>query len=217
VDIDYSYSFAIAQKPQILQIMQIADGTVVAMDYALKDDEGTLIDQSQPGQPMVYLHGHRNIIPGLEAALAGKLAGETAEVRVDPENGYGEINPALEQVVPKERFQGVEDLQAGMQFQANTDQGPVSVRVVKVEDDDVTVDGNHPLAGKHLNFNVTIQEVRVATEEEIAHGQIQQGGGCCGGGGEDKEGGCCNDEPKAEGGCCNDEPKAEEQGGCCSQ
>jgi len=217
VDIDYSYSFAIAQKPQILQIMQIADGTVVAMDYALKDDEGTLIDQSQPGQPMVYLHGHRNIIPGLEAALAGKLAGETAEERVDPENGYGEINPALEQVVPKERFQGVEDLQAGMQFQANTDQGPVSVRVVKVEDDDVTVDGNHPLAGKHLNFNVTIQEVRVATEEEIAHGQIQQGGGCCGGGGEDKEGGCCNDEPKAEGGCCNDEPKAEEQGGCCSQ
>ena len=121
--------------------MQIADGTVVAMDYALKDDEGTLIDQSQPGQPMVYLHGHRNIIPGLEAALVGKLAGETAEVRVDPANGYGEVNPALEQVVPKDRFQGVEDLQTGMQFQANTDQGPVSVRVVKVEDDDVTVDG----------------------------------------------------------------------------
>jgi len=198
--------------------MQIADGTVVAMDYALKDDEGTLIDQSQPGQPMVYLHGHRNIIPGLEAALAGKLVGESAEVRVDPENGYGEVNPALEQVVPKERFQGVEDLQAGMQFQANTDQGPVSVRVIKVEDDDVTVDGNHPLAGKHLNFNVTIQEVRAATEEEIAHGHIHQGGGCCGGGGEDKEGGCCNDEPKAEGECCSsEEPKAGEQGGCCSQ
>ena len=194
--------------------MQIADGTVVAMDYALKDDEGTLIDQSQPGQPMVYLHGHRNIIPGLEAALAGKLAGETAEVRVDPANGYGEVNPALEQVVPKDRFQGVEDLQAGMQFQANTDQGPVSVRVIKVEDDDVTVDGNHPLAGKHLNFNVTIQEVRAATEEEIAHGHIHQGGGCCGGGG-DKEGGCCNDEPKGEGECCSsEEPKAEEQGGC---
>ena len=179
------------------------------MDYALKDDEGTLIDQSQPGQPMVYLHGHGNIIPGLEAALAGKLVGETAAVRVDPENGYGEVNPALEQVVPKERFQGVEDLQAGMQFQANTNEGPVSVRVVKVEDDDVAVDGNHPLAGKHLNFDVTIQEVRAATEEEIAHGQIQQGGGCCGGGDEGKEGGCCNDEPKAEGECCNDEPKAD--------
>ena len=197
-----------------LQNMQIADGTVVAMDYALKDDEGTLIDQSQPGQPLVYLHGHRNIIPGLEAALVGKAAGESAEVRVDPANGYGEPNPALEQVVPKDRFQGVEDLQVGMQFQANTDQGPVSVRIVKVEGEEVTVDGNHPLAGKHLNFNVTIQEVRAATEEEIAHGHIHQGGGCCGG--EGKEGGCCNDEPQSEGGeCCSSEPKKEE-GGCCS-
>jgi FKBP-type peptidyl-prolyl cis-trans isomerase SlyD len=211
--------FASASAPQprskykSLQIMQIAEGTVVAMDYALKDDEGTLIDQSQPGQPLVYLHGHRNIIPGLEAALVGKQAGDSAEVRVDPANGYGEPNPALEQVVPKDRFQGVEDLQAGMQFQANTDQGPVSVRVVKVEGDEVTVDGNHPLAGKHLNFNVTIQEVRAATEEEIEHGHIHQGGGCCGGGGSE-EGGCCNDEPQAEGGCCNDEPQAE--GGSCS-
>jgi len=197
--------------------MQIADGTVVAMDYALKDDEGTLIDQSQPGQPLVYLHGHRNIIPGLEAALVGKAAGDTAEVRVDPADGYGEPNPALEQVVPRERFQGVEDLQVGMQFQANTEQGPVSVRIVKIEEDDVTVDGNHPLAGKHLNFNVTIQEVRAATEEEIAHGHIHQGGGCCGG--EGKEGGgCCNDEPQAEGGeCCSSEPQDDAQGGsCCS-
>jgi FKBP-type peptidyl-prolyl cis-trans isomerase SlyD len=191
--------------------MQIADGTVVAMDYALKDDEGTLIDQSQPGQPLVYLHGHRNIIPGLEAALVGKQAGDSAEVRVDPADGYGEPNPALEQIVPKDRFQGVEDLQPGMQFQANTDQGPVSVRVVKVEGDEVTVDGNHPLAGKHLNFNVTIQEVRAATEEEIEHGHIHQGGGCCGGGSE--EGGCCNDESQAEGGSCStEEPKSE--GGC---
>lgn len=187
------------------------------MDYALKDDEGTLIDQSQPGQPLVYLHGHRNIIPGLEAALVGKAAGDTAEVRVDPADGYGEPNPALEQVVPRERFQGIEDLQVGMQFQANTEQGPVSVRIVKIEEDDVTVDGNHPLAGKHLNFNVTIQEVRAATEEEIAHGHIHQGGGCCGG--EGKEGGgCCNDEPQAEGGeCCSSEPQDDAQGGtCCS-
>jgi len=196
--------------------MQIADGTVVAMDYALKDDEGTLIDQSQPGQPLVYLHGHRNIIPGLEAALVGKAAGDTAEVRVDPADGYGEPNPALEQVVPRERFQGVEDLQVGMQFQANTEQGPVSVRIVKIEEDDVTVDGNHPLAGKHLNFNVTIQEVRAATEEEIANGHLNQGGGCCGG--EGKEGGgCCNDEPQAEGGeCCSESQDEAQGGGCCS-
>ncbi len=185
----YCFTFKFYKTKTIIPIMQITDDTVVAMDYALKDDEGTLIDQSQPGQPLVYLHGHRNIVPGLEAALEGKLAGETAEVRIDPADGYGEVNPALEQVVPKDHFQGIAELQVGMQFQANTDQGPISVRVVKVEDDDVTVDGNHPLAGKHLNFNVTIQEVRAATEDEIAHGHIPQGGGCCGGKGR-QSGGC---------------------------
>ena len=171
--------------------MQIADGTVVAMDYALKDDEGTLIDQSQPDQPLTYLHGHKNIIPGLESALIGKAAGDKVEVKVAPEDGYGEQNPALEQVVPRDRFQGVESLEEGMQFQASTDQGPISVRVVKVEDENVTVDGNHPLAGKHLNFDVTVQEVRAATEEEISHGHVHQEGGCCGGGEEGKEGGSC--------------------------
>ena len=182
--------------------MQIADGTVVAIDYALKDDDGTLLDQSQPGQPLTYLHGHKNIIPGLEASLLGKAVGETLEVRVAPEDGYGEPNPSLEQVVPRDRFQGVESLEVGMQFQANTEQGQVSVRVLKIDDDDVTVDGNHPLAGKHLNFNVTVQEVRAATEEEVAHGHTQLGGGCCGGGGEGGE--CCSEDKESEGGdCCS--------------
>lgn len=186
------------------------------MDYALKDDEGALLDQSQPGQPMVYLHGHRNIIPGLESALTGKAVGDTVEVRVDPAEGYGESNPALEQVVPADRFQGVEDLHVGMQFQASTQQGPISVRVVKVEGDQVTVDGNHPLAGKNLNFNVTVQEIRAATSEELEHGHIHQGGGCCGGGScDDSEGaegaeggGCCGGEGKAEG------ESSEDKGGC---
>lgn len=194
--------------------MQIADGTVVAMDYALKDDDGTLLDQSQPGQPLTYLHGHKNIIPGLEASLVGKAVGETVEVRIAPEDGYGEPNPSLEQVVPRDRFQGVESLAVGMQFQASTEQGPVSVRVVKVEDDDVTVDGNHPLAGKHLNFNVTVLEVRVATEKEIARGHTQEGGGCCGGGSEGGE--CCSeDNERAEGGCCSENNEGAE-GECCS-
>jgi len=158
--------------------MQITDGTVVSMEYALRDDEGWIIDQSQPGQPLTYLHGHKNIIPGLEAALQDKSTGDEVEVRVSPEEGYGEPNPALEQVVPKERFQGIENIEPGMQFQASTDQGPVSVRVVKVEDEEVTVDGNHPLAGKHLNFNVTVQDIRSATDEELAHGHVHQSGGC---------------------------------------
>jgi len=160
------------------------------MDYALRSDEGSLIDQSQPGQPLSYLHGHKNIIPGLESALEGKSVGDEVEVRVSPEEGYGEPNPALEQVVPKERFQGIENIEVGMQFQASTDQGPVSVRVVDVGDEDVTVDGNHPLAGKHLNFNVTVQDIRSATEEELAHGHVHQSGGCCGGEGEEDSGGC---------------------------
>ncbi len=168
--------------------MEITNGTVVAMQYSLKDDEGTLLDQSQPGQPLVYLHGHRNIIPGLEAALEGKREGDALDVRIAPGEAYGERNPALEQVVSRERFQGIDSVEAGMQFQASTDQGPVSVRVVEVKDDDVTVDGNHPLAGKHLNFEVTVAGVREASPEELAHGHVHQGGGCCGGG--EEKGGC---------------------------
>ena len=104
--------------------MQIAEGTVVAIDYVLKDDDGKLLDQSQPDQPLIYLHGHKNIIPGLESALLGRTEGESLEVRVTPVDGYGEANPELEQVVPRDRFQGVESLEVGMQFQAGTDQGP---------------------------------------------------------------------------------------------
>ena len=169
--------------------MQIGEGTVVSMDYALRDDEGNLLDQSQPEQPLAYLHGHKNIIPGLESALEGKAAGDKVEVRVEPKEAYGEMNPALEQVVPKDRFQGIEDIEVGMQFQASTEQGPISVRVVKLEDDQVTVDGNHPLAGQPLNFNVTIKDVRAGSEEEIAHGHIHKEDGCCGG--ESGEEGSC--------------------------
>ncbi|MFP4165883.1 MAG: peptidylprolyl isomerase [Opitutales bacterium] len=171
--------------------MEIAEGKVVSLEYALKDDEGTLIDQSQPEQPLTYLHGHRNIIPGLEAALEGKKEGEDVEVRVEPSEAYGEVNPSLEQEVPKDRFQGVDNVEEGMQFQASTDQGPISVRVVKVDDETVTVDGNHPLAGMNLNFAVKIQEVREAKPEELEHGHVHSEGECCGDKeGENKEGGC---------------------------
>ncbi len=182
--------------------MQISEGSVVSIDYSLKDDEGVLIDQSQPGHPLVYLHGYQNIIPGLEAQLEGKSAGDTVEASVAPVDGYGEYNSALEQELPRDRFQGVEELSVGMQFQAGTEQGPVSVRITKVEGDLVTVDGNHPLAGKHLNFSVNIQEVRAGTEEEKAQGHVQSGG-CCGGG--DESGcGCEEPEAKAETDCSED-------------
>lgn len=191
--------------------MQISEGTVVVIDYALRNDEGTLIDQSHPDQPMAYLHGYRNIIPGLESALEGKVAGDVIEVRVEPTNGYGDTNPALEQVVPMDRFQGIEKIEVGMEFQASTEQGPVSVRVVKIEDDDVTVDGNHPLAGKPLNFNVTVKEVRAGTEDELVHGHVHQAGGCCGGGSCGSEESCETPEHKHSG---KSEGSCESSEGC---
>lgn len=157
--------------------MEIANNSVVSIDYELKNDSGEVLDASAEGTPLVYLHGHRNIIPGLEQALEGKTAGDSLDVRIAPGDAYGELNEALKQKVPKDRFQGVDNLEVGMQFQASTDRGPISVRIVAVEGDEVTVDGNHPLAGEHLNFNVTVREVRAADESEIAHGHVHGKGG----------------------------------------
>jgi FKBP-type peptidyl-prolyl cis-trans isomerase SlyD len=157
--------------------MQIANDSVVSIDYELKNDAGLVLDASAEDSPLVYLHGHRNLISGLEQALEGKSAGDSLEVRIAPADAYGELNEALRQSVPRDRFQGVDQLEVGMQFQASTDQGPISVRIVAVEDEQVTVDGNHPLAGEHLNFAVTVRDVRVAEESEIAHGHVHGKGG----------------------------------------
>lgn len=191
--------------------MNICKGTVVSIDYTLKDDDGNVIDKSDESRPLEYLQGFGNIIPGLESAMDGKEIGESIEVRVEPEEGYGVSKPEMIQVVPSDRFEGMEGgVQVGMQFHARTEQGgTIQVRVVKVENDEVTIDGNHPLADQALNFSVTVKEVRLATAEEIEHGHPHvEGGGCCGGGGEDC--GCDNEEAKDgescdnEGGCgCN--------------
>ena len=174
--------------------MQIANNSVVSIQYTLKNSEGTIIDQSAEGSPLTYLHGHKNIIPGLENALLEKTIGDALDVSIEPEQAYGTVNPALIQEVPKEHFQGVEALEVGMRFQASTEQGPVPVVVTNVADDVITVDGNHPLAGQTLNFSVKVEEIREGSEEEIAQGHIQQSGGCCGGGsgeGENSEGSSC--------------------------
>lgn len=164
--------------------MQIANNTVVSINYTLKNAQGTVIDQSPEGQPLIYLHGHKNIIPGLEAALIDKSVGDSVETSIAPEEAYGTVNPALIQEVPREQFQGIATLEVGMQFQASTEQGPIPVVITKVEDDLITIDGNHPLAGESLYFSVQIEDIREATEEEIAQGHLQPaGGGCCGGGG----------------------------------
>nr|WP_297460187.1 peptidylprolyl isomerase [uncultured Halomonas sp.] len=157
--------------------MQIAQNSVVAFHYTLTNDAGEVLDSSEGREPLTYLHGAGNIIPGLEKKLEGRESGDKLQVAVSPEEGYGESQPSLVQEVPRESFQGVESVEPGMQFQAQTQGGPLMVTVTKVEGDTVVVDGNHPLAGQKLNFDVEIAEVREATAEEAEHGHVHGEGG----------------------------------------
>ena len=148
------------------------------MHYELKDAEGEVLDSSKGQEPLVYLHGAGNIIPGLEEALVGKAVGDTVDAVVAPEKGYGMPVDALVQTVPKEAFgEEVSKVEVGMRFQAETEQGPVPVVVTAMDEKTVTVDGNHPLAGKELHFNVSIAEIREASAEEIEHGHAHGPGG----------------------------------------
>lgn len=157
--------------------MQIANNVVASIEYTLTDDQGTVIDSSAGGEPLAYLHGAGNIIPGLEDALEGKKVGDSFKISIPPAEGYGEKNDALLQVVPRSMFQGVDQVEVGMQFHAQTDYGMQVITVAKVEGDNVTVDGNHPLAGQTLNFDVKVVEVRAATSEELEHGHVHGPGG----------------------------------------
>lgn len=157
--------------------MKVADNTVVVIDYTLTNNEGQVIDSSEGAGPLAYLHGAGNIIPGLEDALLGKEAGDEIKASIEPENAYGDRHEALKQEVPADLFSGVEKVEVGMQFQSETDQGPVLVTVTEVGEQTITVDGNHPLAGVHLNFDVNVREVREATAEELEHGHVHGEGG----------------------------------------
>jgi FKBP-type peptidyl-prolyl cis-trans isomerase SlyD len=152
--------------------MQIQPNSVVTLHYTLKDNEGNIIDQSEDGS-FLYLHGAMNIIPGLEKELTGKSAGDEFSVKVAPEEGYGHRDDARIQEVPKSMFQNADEIQVGVQFHAQAPDGQaVVVTVVEIKDDAVVIDGNHALAGKDLNFEVKVVDVREATEEEIAHGHV---------------------------------------------
>lgn len=157
--------------------MEIADQRVVVMHYTLTNSQGEVLDSSQGNEPLTYLHGAGNIIPGLEKALVGKQAGDKLTVQVQPAEGYGERRAELVQQVPKRAFQGVNDIKPGMSFQAQGQHGPMRVMVTHVVGDMVTVDGNHPLAGEVLNFDVEVAEVRAATAEEMQHGHVHGPGG----------------------------------------
>lgn len=157
--------------------MQIADNHVASFHYTLTNDAGDVIDSSREREPLAYLHGAGNIVPGLEKALVGRSTGDTLKVDVEPGEGYGARHEELVQTLPKSAFQGVPEVKQGMQFQANGPQGPILVTVAAVDGDNVTVDGNHPLAGQTLHFDVEVTDVREATEEERTHGHVHGAGG----------------------------------------
>jgi FKBP-type peptidyl-prolyl cis-trans isomerase SlyD len=157
--------------------MQITTNRVAHIHYTLKDDAGSVIDSSAGGEPLAYLHGAGNIVPGLEKALEGKEAGAKLSVKVEPAEGYGVRDEALVQQVPRRSFQGVRDIAAGMRFNAQTQQGPATVTVTKVQGDMITIDGNHALAGVTLHFEIEVTKVRDATPEELLHGHVHGAGG----------------------------------------
>ena len=151
----------------------IGNNLVVAMHYKLTNGSGEVLDSSEGADPLTYLHGAGNIIPGLEEALVGKVQGDALQVTVPPEKAYGEVRPEMVQVVPRAAFQSVENIEPGMAFAAQGSDGSTQrVVVTQVSDEEITVDANHPLAGEVLNFDVQVVSVREASEEEIAHGHV---------------------------------------------
>ena len=157
--------------------MNIEKNRVVSLHYTLRDEQGTVIDSSSGRGPLTYLHGKGNIIPGLEEALAGRIAGDKLDVTVAPEKGYGRRDERLVQILPRTKFTGTGELTPGMQVRSNGPQGARMMTIVRVDRDFVTVDGNHPLAGRTLHFSVEVEEVRKATHEEVSHGHVHGPGG----------------------------------------
>jgi FKBP-type peptidyl-prolyl cis-trans isomerase SlyD len=156
--------------------VKVEDNKVVSFHYSLTDQDGSQLESSRERQPMSYLHGARNIIPGLERAMAGKSAGDEFQVTIEPRDAYGERSEAKIQRIPSKHFtQG--RLEPGQLVSIRTRQGPVQGTVLKVGRFNVDVDVNHPLAGKTLTFDVEITEVRDATREEVSHGHVHGPGG----------------------------------------
>jgi FKBP-type peptidyl-prolyl cis-trans isomerase SlyD len=158
--------------------MQVAEKKAVTIHYTLTNKAGDVVDSSRDGEPLPYIHGIGALVPGLESELEGKSAGDNVAVTVQPEEGYGHKIPELIQSVPREVFQFDGEIEVGMRFQAETDNGVELVEVIAVDDEAVTVDANHPLAGEALSFDVDVVEVREATAEEIEHGHVHAEGDC---------------------------------------
>ncbi len=152
--------------------MQISKHKVVSLDYTLANNSGEVLDSSQGQEPLAYIHGIGFMIPGLENALEGKVTGDALSVIVAPGDAYGEYDEELVKKVERTMFGDIDALEEGMQFQAESEDGIEVVRVTAIEGDKVTVNGNHPLAGVVLNFDVQVVDVREASQEELDHGHV---------------------------------------------
>lgn len=157
--------------------MQISNDKVALFHYTLTNKDGQVLDTSDGREPLAYIHGKNNIIPGLESQLNGKTAGDKLTVTVQPEEAYGVYNQELIHDIPRTSFGEIKDIQPGMQFQMMAGNSPVIVTVISAADDTVKVDANHPLAGEVLTFDVEITEVRDASQEELEHGHVHGTGG----------------------------------------
>ena len=159
--------------------MKITADQAITLNYILKDDDGVVIDESSDSS-FIYLHGHNNIIPGLETALEGKEKGDSFSLVIEPKDAYGEYNPAITQVIPRESF-GDAELEVGMQFHAESeDAQPVLITISEINGDDITIDGNPALAGVTLHYDVDVMDIRAATADELSHGHIHSPDGGCG-------------------------------------
>lgn len=157
--------------------MQVSNKMAISIHYTLTNAGGEKLDSSLGEEPMEYLHGFGQIIPGLETAITGKAIGDKFSVTVAPEDAYGEKRDDMLQVVAKNMFKDIGEVEVGMQFHADASHGVNVVTVTKVDGDDVTIDGNHPLAGEELTFDVEVMGIRPATEDELSHKHVH-GEGC---------------------------------------
>lgn len=193
--------------------MKIAKDTVATLSYTVTETTGQVVGRTESGQPVTALIGHRFLVKGLENALLGHEKGDEFAVTLEPKDTYGEIDESLIQTIDRKLF-GDFEIAVGNVFEADSEQGPMAVVVKEIKDDVVIVDGNHPLAGKVLNFLIVVEDVREATEEEIKHGHAHVDGHC-----PSEHHHCCHhhDDEDGEHHCCHDHHHDDEDGEheCC--
>ncbi len=201
--------------------MKVTNNAVVSIHFGVAEVDGNPLDSTENGAPLEFIQGAGYLVPGLEAELSGKTVGDKFDVKLEAQDAYGEYQEALVQEVPRSLFEGVDEIEVGMSFQAETEQGPRTVEVTEVSDENVCIDANHPLAGMALQFIGEVVGIREATADELAHGHVHQAAGCgshqhaddheCCGGDKSKHAdgeSCCGDhdhhakKEKSEEGCC---------------